>query len=88
MNNHLKQTIDETSYSEHMDSFLSRIDPDILAVRSEVEDYNDLLKSWNISDNDVINMMSKGIYFNQEENKESLCILRRQDVYACYSRAV
>ena len=54
---------------------LSNIDSDISATRSEVEDYNDLLKSLDISDNDVINMMSKGIYFNQEENKESLCIL-------------
>jgi hypothetical protein len=58
-----------------MDLDLSHIDPDILATCSEVEDYNDLLKSLGISDNDVINMMSRGIYFNEEENKESLEIL-------------
>lgn len=50
-------------------------DPDISSACSEVEDYNDLLKSLGISDNDVIDMMSRGICFNQEENTESLEIL-------------
>ena len=58
-----------------MDLDLSHIDPDILANCSEVEDYNDLLKSLGISDNDVINMMCRGFYFEQEQHNEFIEIL-------------
>ena len=58
-----------------MDLDLSHIDPDILATCSEVEDYNDLLKSFGISDNDVINMMCRGFYFEQEQHNELIEIL-------------
>ena len=58
-----------------MDLDLSHIDPDILATCSEVEDYNNILRSLDISDNDVISVMCRGFYFEQEQHNESVEIL-------------
>ena len=68
-------TCESNPRNECVNANTSCTDPNISSACSEVEDYNDLLKSLGISDNDVIDMMSRGICFNQEENTESLEIL-------------
>jgi hypothetical protein len=46
-----------------------------LAETSEIDDYNDFLKSLGISDSDVIKMMESNVCFDSEQHKESLEIL-------------